>query len=394
MNILYLLEKQKILINLKLHKNSQHYLTDDTNQLLQEHTSFLHTSASFRDRILTILLKLDFQPTCATCNSPIFPKLRNTKLIVPIYCSRKCVNNFISRDKRNVTIKDKYGVDHPLRIPMFVEKQKQTTQRLYGVDNVAQSDKIKHSKQQTNLERYGYANPQQNETVRKKYKQTCLEKYGHECSLQNEQIKQKGKQTCLEKYGTQHPTQNVNVFNSIKETMRNKYGVEFFHQKHIPTEILNLLKDGSFLKEQHCNLKMTQSQIADQLCVSQAVISRYFKKHKIETRHFFKSSGESSLATFVESLGLNVEYNVRNIIYPLEIDVYVPEIKLGLEFNGTYWHTEERGRGEQYHNNKTIGCLEQGVILLHVSEEEWNNQRELVEDTIKRTVEQLLTHPI
>jgi hypothetical protein len=36
----------------------------------------------------------------------------------------------------------------------------------------------------------------------------------------------------------------------------------------------------------------------------------------------------------------------------LEIDIYLPELKLGFEFNGLYWHSN-KFKEKNYHLNKT-----------------------------------------
>lgn len=65
-----------------------------------------------------------------------------------------------------------------------------------------------------------------------------------------------------------------------------------------------------------------------------------------------------------------------------EIDVYLPNNKLGIEFNGLYWHSEVL-KDKNYHLNKTEECEKQGIQLLHVFEDEWIYKKEIVKSMIR-----------
>ena len=46
---------------------------------------------------------------------------------------------------------------------------------------------------------------------------------------------------------------------------------------------------------------------------------------------------------FIKSLGYNPSPN-RKILNGKEIDIYIPELKIGVEYNGCLFHTEEYGK--------------------------------------------------
>jgi hypothetical protein len=70
-----------------------------------------------------------------------------------------------------------------------------------------------------------------------------------------------------------------------------------------------------------------------------------------------------------------------------DIDIYVPELKKGIEFDGKYWHSIKmlaRGRKkwpmedlEKYHEIKDNYFKNKGIDILHITEEEWRNQKEV-----------------
>ena len=71
--------------------------------------------------------------------------------------------------------------------------------------------------------------------------------------------------------------------------------------------------------------------------------------------------------------------NSRNIISPLELDLYYPEKKIAVEFNGDYWHNESRVTSD-YHYNKFKKCFDSGIILVSIFEHEWISNKELIKD--------------
>lgn len=99
------------------------------------------------------------------------------------------------------------------------------------------------------------------------------------------------------------------------------------------------------------------------------------------------SDKEKELRNFIESLGVESYYNVRDIIPPMELDIYIPNKKVAIEFNGTYWHGDIK-KSKDYHYQKSKKCEEKGIRLIHIFEYEWDNprQRPILENIIKHAV--------
>ncbi len=75
------------------------------------------------------------------------------------------------------------------------------------------------------------------------------------------------------------------------------------------------------------------------------------------------------------------DINNRNIISPLELDIYIPQHKLAIEHHGIYWHSydrKERPYEKKKHQLKAILCIEKNIKLIQVFEHEWNNNKKLV----------------
>lgn len=86
------------------------------------------------------------------------------------------------------------------------------------------------------------------------------------------------------------------------------------------------------------------------------------------------SKGESEIAEFLIDKGYKVQQSNRSVFKnKRELDIYLPDHRLAIEFNGLYYHSEEMGKDEQYHRNKWSACSEKGIDLIQVWEDDWND---------------------
>ena len=81
---------------------------------------------------------------------------------------------------------------------------------------------------------------------------------------------------------------------------------------------------------------------------------------------------------------LSPQQRNREILRNREIDIYIPSIKLGIEYNGLHWHSERLGKGKNYHLDKLNKCNEQGIKLIQIFEDEWINHRDICESKLKQ----------
>lgn len=88
---------------------------------------------------------------------------------------------------------------------------------------------------------------------------------------------------------------------------------------------------------------------------------------------------------------INVIHNDRSQISPLEIDIYFPDHKVGIEVCGLYWHGEiSGGKKRSYHYDKMISCYKSGIRLITIFEDEVRDKFDIV---ISRVLQALhLTH--
>ena len=70
-----------------------------------------------------------------------------------------------------------------------------------------------------------------------------------------------------------------------------------------------------------------------------------------------------------------------------ELDFYIPEKKLAIEVDGSYWHSQKL-KDPKYHQNKSLECLNAGVRLIHIFEYEW------IQDEAREKIKQLLRNAL
>lgn len=95
------------------------------------------------------------------------------------------------------------------------------------------------------------------------------------------------------------------------------------------------------------------------------------------------SKPEKELIDYIEAIYGEVITRDRKTIAPHELDIFIPELRLAIEFNGVYWHSERQGKGQNYHHNKWQKCQEKGINLLMVWDDEWKNDKKSIKQKLK-----------
>lgn len=95
------------------------------------------------------------------------------------------------------------------------------------------------------------------------------------------------------------------------------------------------------------------------------------------------SKPEVELATWIKSLGFTIETSKRGLTSRFELDIYIPEKRIAVEFNGLYWHSEARNPNKNHHKDKLQACQDVGVELIQIWEDDWALRRSVVERLLK-----------
>lgn len=220
---------------------------------------------------------------------------------------------------------------------------------------------VKEKIRQTNLKKYGVEHPSQSELIKEKQKKTMMEKYGVE---HNSQLKS-FKNNCLEK-GYDKLCQNLEKNNltmiSPKET---------YHGIHQQNSKINIYE----LRCNKCNktfeYKFNTSKNLREACPY--------------CHPFYRSRGEEELTKFLSkyvSLITNDRKELSGYKNP-ELDIFIPNKHIAIEYNGLYWHSDNNGKDNHYHLNKTNECNKRGIRLIHIFEDEWINKQRIVKNRLK-----------
>lgn len=96
------------------------------------------------------------------------------------------------------------------------------------------------------------------------------------------------------------------------------------------------------------------------------------------------SSQEKEIKDYINSLGFDVRTSDRKILTDAkELDLIIPSKNIAIEFDGLYWHCEDKKPDKRFHLNKTIECNEKGIRLIHIFEDEWINHEDIVKSRLK-----------
>lgn len=90
------------------------------------------------------------------------------------------------------------------------------------------------------------------------------------------------------------------------------------------------------------------------------------------------SKSEKEMISFIKSIvpdeGICVRDRQLLLSIRREVDVYIPSLKIAVEFNGLYWHSKQAGRDENYHYDKWLACRNKDVRLITIWEDDWRDK--------------------
>ena len=233
-----------------------------------------------------------------------------------------------------------------------------------------QKSEISKKTKNTNLNRYGVENAGQTLSARQRHKET----YTNNPRVQ--EIVNQTKNTKLAKHGDK----NYNNPEKIKTTFRTK-GMDYWQERFADKDIETLF---SKTEMQKLFDTMSVADIADKCNVHVQTVFRYLNKHGITQP--YKSSEEQAIVNFIRSLGIvNIFENTRKVLpNRKELDIYLPDYDLAIEYNGVYWHHDDVDHiTKSYHKKKSEMCAEQGIQLITIFSNFWKSKPEIVKGFLR-----------
>lgn len=322
---------------------------------LMSSTSNLPTTAVLRQRAYHVINQCIDIPLCrnVSCNNQV--KWNSTTHKYQLFCCNACVHEDGSHNTKRVdTMIGRYGVSNIFKDVDLVKKAR--LQKL-GVEHAMQSTDVKNKTKDTNLKKLGYT--------------TNLLTPQHQANRLSK----------IQELGGQ-----AEINNRISVARTTQYSGKEYWIRNTPsigTDILfDRLHDPLWLQQENTTKSLVQ--IAEELGITQPALTYWFAKHGIAAI-CNNSQPQNDLTSFIKSVIPDTEVlsNIRSVISPFELDVYIPAYNLAFEFNGIFWHGElSGGKDKQYHQNKTNMCNIRNIRLIHVFENEWVHQQDIVKSRI------------
>ena len=263
------------------------------------------------------------------------------------------------------------------------DKNRDTQQQRYGANHHSQTEAFREKVRATSLGRFGVEHHSQTADFRDVMRASTLQRHGVEFASQLPEFQERVRQTSLGKYGVDHMLKAPAVRAKIIGTNLERYGIENVIQMHISPETVAILKDKAAivaLLEKHSVKDLARHVLG----ISECTLGRYCRQLDIDLP---SSSYEGAIINFLREQGVsNVRLHDRAVIAPLEVDILVPDLKLGIEFRGIYWHSETCIPDKDYHLNKLQRMNETGYRLITIFEDEWLHRGEVVQSRLRQII--------
>jgi len=184
----------------------------------------------------------------------------------------------------------------------------------YGVENVSNSIIIQEKKKKTNLKKYGTEYAISSDIVRKKIEKTNYKKYGVRTPFENLEIKKKAEKSFLK-----------NILNDKMLLRFKKLNLSYIKYENKYYHIQCLKCKNIF--EIHYELLNQRYAKNYPICTNCNPIKKLY------------SLAERDISQHIQNMGFNVIENYK--LNRKEIDIYLPDLNIGFEYNGLVWHSDK-----------------------------------------------------
>lgn len=329
-----------------------------------------------------------FPKTCSSSCTLIVTKTKREKTIIDRHGGLGNASKSIKEKATRTNLK-KYGAKNVFSSEEIKARIKETNLEKYGVSNVSQSKDIRLLAENTNLKKYGAKNVlSKDSSVRSSIEQTNIKKFGSKCPLKSPEILAKSKATLKEHYGVDNAWKKFDDNGNVSEIYSNmhskrlkkSYKALFKLQEVEPTFSLEEWTGHHPTKDYKWKCKTCGKEF-DWSINGASCLPRCLNCHP-----YCISTGQQELLDYIKSLyNGEIITNDRKILDGKEIDILIPELNLGFEYNGDYWHSK---REKHYHLNKTKLSESNNIHLIHIFEHEWIHKQSIIKNRIRNLLGQ------
>ena len=185
------------------------------------------------------------------------------------------------------------------------------------------------------------------------YSQTCSPRCGWHYGIE------KAQETIRDKYGVDNISQLDSIKQKKKQTMIDNYGSldEAYNQRN---EKSRQTKFERYADENYNNRSRAARTTLN-----------------VPGKHLKDTRPETIVRGILDEIGIGYQTNVRDIINPLELDIYIPSKNIAIEINGVFWHSD-KFKEKRYHINKFTECNKKDIQLLTIWEDQLYNKPKAV----------------
>lgn len=191
------------------------------------------------------------------------------------------------------------------------------------------------------------------------------------------------------------------------EKFKNEKAIRDFNNFKLKNDTNNIvfLNKNNGIYQCHCNICNNNFQLTVNQFSYRKTFNMFYCTYCLPgIKRFRISLQETELYKEIQKIyNKTIITNTRKIIKPKELDIYFPDIKLAIEYNGTYWHADPRFFKEtdivhgmiakdiwERDNDKYELCNKNNIKLIIIKEYDWQNNKLNIIENLQKVINTLL----
>lgn len=362
----------------------------DAYEWLMHRHPLLDGSYNSVTKLYWLMHKLEFFPKCPICGKTKYMHKNIDRFDVGYFrsCCKECAAANPERQKKIAnTTEQHFGSRNFFTSTVGKAKIKKYLDD-HGVVNAFQIESVKHKSCMSRKAHFGYDYTMQSPEKRALASENYRKKTGYAHQFYDPEVQAK-----IDKTKSENVAQGIDPRKKFKLNWRVKRYKSIASLSHEVVPLFTLEHFIEFdrksqyheLFDWHCNKcgKDFKAYLDQNLINRAGLPARCLNCHPIDSG---TSRYEFELEEFLSTeCGVDVKMHDRSILDPLEIDCVIPSKKIGIEFDGLFFHSEMGGmKDKTYHVFKTDEARRRADYrLIHIFEDEWVNKQAIVKSRLK-----------
>jgi hypothetical protein len=295
--------------------------------------------------------------------------------------NRSAEVNQQSSAKRRATNLDRYGFEAASQHPEIKQKAALTCMAKFGVPAATLNPAVLEKAKQTNQLRYGSPYVQQNSEIRAKTRAIFEQHYGGSCPAKDPCVVKKTKETNMTNLGVPAGFLQPHAIDKNREHFRSQS-----HQSQVLSQ--STLKP-LFTKEEYvCGSPQQEYLFECNQCSNQfsSLVNSHVQLRCYNCFPKRETWGEVAIKQWLQDHSINFEQWNRKLISPRELDFWLPDHQVAIEFNGIWYHRHTALGDRNYHQTKWKMCHNHQIRLIQIWEHELLAKPEVIFDRLSHVL--------